>query len=100
MENQDGDKKLKELTEEQKKSLKKLQRSFALRMVFKGFKFAGLLFLSSLVISAVDVFYVHNKEFTILSTITTFILIFGSFHNSIVSEHDRIREEIKKILES
>jgi hypothetical protein len=90
----------KELTEEQKKKFKKLQRTFALRMAGVGAKFGLTLFLANLVVCLIDVFYVHNQVFTFLGAMISAIFAFRSFRLSLTREHDRVREEVKKILEA
>lgn len=90
----------KEITEEQKKKFKKLQKSFAFRMAGVGAKFALTLFFANLVVCLIDVFYVHNQTFAFLGGMISAIFAFRSFRLSLTKEHDRVREEVKKILES
>lgn len=90
----------KQLTEEQKAKLKKLHKSFILKAAFSGAKFGVTICLANVVITAIDVFYVHNQSFAFVSSVVSAFLIFRSFRVETLKEHDRIKEETKKILES
>jgi hypothetical protein len=90
----------KEITEEQKKKFKKLQIKFALRMALQGVKYGSLLFAATSIVCAIDVFYVQNQTFAFIGSMISTIFIFRSFRLSLAREHDRVREEVKKILEN
>lgn len=89
----------KEFTEEQKAALKKLQKKFALRMAGKGVQFALTILFSVAAICAIDVLYVHNQAFVMISGFMSGLLISRSYRHSLAQEHDRVKEEVKKILE-
>lgn len=89
----------KQLTEEQHKKLKKLQQKFSLRMAGVSAKFALTLLGANLVVCMIDAFYVHNQSFAFISAMVSTIFAFRSFRFSLMREHDRVREEVKKILE-
>lgn len=89
----------KPLTEEQKQKLKKLQRGTALRMAGLSLKFGLSLFLANFVVSIINVFYVQNETFAFIGSLMSAFMIFRSFRLSFAQEHDRVKEEIKKILE-
>jgi hypothetical protein len=95
----DGDK-MEQLTEEQKEKFKKLRKQVAKRAVWMSLKLASLLVLTSTIICLVDIFYVHNLVFTFVSSMISAIMIFSSFRRSLDQEHDRIKEEVKKVLQS
>lgn len=95
----DGDK-MEQLTEEQKEKFKKLRKQVIKRAALTSLKLATLLILTSTAVCLLDIFYVHNLIFTFLGSMVSAIMIFSSFRRSLDQEHDRIKEEVKKVLEN
>jgi hypothetical protein len=87
------------LSEEQKKKIKKLRLSAALRSAGIGIKFTGLILLADTLVVILNTFYVHNQIFAFIGGAISAIFAFRYFHLSLQKEYDRIREEVKKILE-
>jgi hypothetical protein len=90
----------KDLTKEQKKKIKDLQTKYAFHAVLRGCKFALTLFLADFVISLVNVSFVQNEGFLYLAGMASFIMIFYGLIKQNAKEHDKIKEEVAKILES
>jgi hypothetical protein len=90
---------LKELTPEQKQKFKALRKSVIVRGMMNGAKAAALFFIANFAICLVDGVYVHNQLFTFLGAMVTGFMIFGPFQQTLDKEHNRIKEEAKKILE-
>jgi len=95
----------KELTEDQKKRINKIYLNSALRTMWLG-SFSGLLLgAANIFIALIAVAFDIRPDapgadaFVFLSSTTTVILIFRSLGQKIRSNHDTVREEIKKIVE-
>lgn len=88
------------LNEEQKNKFKKLRRSSALKMAGISAKFSFTLFLSNFTVLIIDKLYVHNPAFSTVGIALNFLLSFRSYRLSIQKEHDRIKLEVKNILEN
>lgn len=87
-----------QLTEEQKQKFKQLKKSVIFRMLFLNFKFIVTLSLANIVIVVLNAAYVQSKEFSFVCTMLSCFMILRSFLSDARKEHDRVGEEIKKIL--
>lgn len=91
-----------ELTEEQKEKMKALSKTVFRNLFKRSFKFAGILLVSNLFIVLVAVSMVPQESiqtFCFLASIVNAFFIFRSLSADIQKEHDRIKEEVKKILQ-
>ena len=91
---------MKELTQEQKDKIKKLHRSAMKHSAFLGVKTALLLITANAVVIVADALYVHSQAFCFIGGFMNAIFIFRALNRETKKEHDRIKEEVKKILES
>lgn len=89
----------KELTEEQKKKIAKLQQKFMLATGLVGAKAGLLMFLANAIVVGVDVMYVHNQSFVIFMAIVNAFMVFRSMRSDMMECEEKAREELKKILE-
>lgn len=90
----------KQLTEEQKQKFAALKKSMFKKMLFLNLKFIATLVLANFVVAIINVTYVQSKEFSLVCTILTCFMSLRSFLSASTKEHDRVKEEIAKILES
>lgn len=90
----------KPLTEEQVKKLKKLHRRFGLKIAFLTFKMVFTLFVANLVVGLIDFAYVHNQVFVFLGGFLNGFMLFRSFSISLAQERDKVKEELKNILDN
>lgn len=96
----ENEKQVPAITDEQKQKFKKLQRSFAFRMAGVGAKFGLTLLVANFIVCLIDVLYVNNQAFAFLGGMISAIFAFRAFRLSLAKEHDRVKEEVKKILEN
>lgn len=87
------------LTEEQDKKLKELRNKYIKKGMVSGLKFGALTFLANLFVAVIDVLFVGSQTFAFVGMFVSFFIIFRSFRLSLSNDHDRLREEVKKILE-
>lgn len=87
-----------ELNEEQKKQINKLARSHALKSAVIILKRIPVLVLADLLVSAIDVAYVHNQMFSFFGGMVSAFLIFQSAPAELQKERDRVKGELDKIL--
>jgi len=90
----------KELTEEQKKKFSLLFRSTMKKSALIGAKYGLFLFLTNAVVIAIDVLYVQSQAFALIGGALNAIFIFRAMGKETQKEHDRVKAEAKKILES
>jgi hypothetical protein len=90
----------KELTEDQKKKLNLLFKSTMKNGAITGAKFGLFLFLTNAIVIAIDVLYVRSQVFALIGGAMNAIFIFRAMGKETKKEHDRVRSEAKKILES
>lgn len=87
------------LTEEQKAALKKLFRKEQWRGFFQFVKFLLAMFLGTFGICLIDKFLgVNSQDFVQAACFLNGIYITIVFFKGAKKEHDRLQEEIKKIL--
>lgn len=89
----------KKLTDEQKEKLNKLGKQYLLRLTLNTVKMFGIVCFTSLVIAMINASYVQSETFLNIAGFTNAIFIYFTFSRSLRSEHDKLREETKKILE-
>lgn len=89
-----------ELTEEQKKKLKALQKSSAKRGALMGLKTVFTLFVANFFIIALDASMAHSQSFIFISSMVTAFFVFSNLGRETKKEHDRIKLEVKNILEN
>jgi len=89
----------KELTEEQKKKLSKLQTKFMLKTGVVGIKAGAIIFAANAVVIAIDLLYAHSQPFVVFMTVVNFLMIFRHMRAELIELEDEAREECKKILE-
>lgn len=88
-----------QLTEEQKKQLKKLQTKFAWKMTFETFKLCSFIFLASTVLSVINYMYIKSQGFLFLGSFVTGFLLFRTFRFASEQEYAKVKEEIRKIIQ-
>lgn len=86
------------LTDEQKKQLKVLRRKFALNAAFAGIKFAASIFLSNILVLAINAFFVHNNTFAFIGCLVSDFMVCRSLRLYLMKEFEKIKAEIEKIL--
>jgi hypothetical protein len=86
-------------TQEQDKQLRKLAKKFAFRLALRALKFGSLLFLANLVVSLVNLVYIHSAGFMFIGVVMNTIFLFRTFRHDLTHEHERCKEEAKKIME-
>lgn len=92
---------VKELTQEQKLKLNKLHKE----SLFRGFKMglvaSGLIIANNVMVIAIrTLLEIESDSFIFFGSMIGAFLIFRKLGQNIRSEHDRVRAEAKKILES
>jgi hypothetical protein len=90
---------IKKISEEQKKEFKKLMRSFHIKTTVLTFKWALTLFVTNLLVVMINRLYVHNESFVFTGYVLNFLFTFRSHRSKMEKEHDRVKVEVKKILE-
>lgn len=92
---------LKEVTQEQHQKLKKLRRESAWYGAKLGLKASGLCILNNLLVVVVgSAFTIESQGFYFVGSMIGAFMIFSKLGQNIRKEHDRVRMEVKKILES
>lgn len=86
------------LTEEQKVKFKALKKDIFFRMLKINLKFVATLVAANFVIAIVNAQFVQNPAFSFTCTVITSFMCLRSFLANANKEHDRIKEEIQKIL--
>jgi hypothetical protein len=90
----------KDLTDEQKVKVKALQKKYIFKSILRGATFALTLFAADFVIAVVNAGFVHNENFVFLAGTVSFVLVFYNLMVQNAKEHDKIKEEVEKILTS
>lgn len=90
----------KDWTPEQHKQMKSLFFSTVKRNVVIGAKYGTLLFLSNLAVVLLDAYYVQSQTFSFVASVVNCIFLFRAMTRETRKEHDRIKAEAKKILET
>ena len=89
----------KDLTPEQKLAFKKLNKSIATRAFLSLAKLLGIFWGSIIFIIAIDIKYLNMSEgFIVLASLATGLFIGRHFISIQKKEHDRIKQEVEKIL--
>ena len=87
-----------EITAEHKKKIRELQKS-SLKHGFKlALKVNLLLVLATAVVVTLDYLMGHSEPFCFVGGGMNAIFIFRMWSRELSKEHDRVREEVKKIL--
>jgi len=89
-----------DLTKEQEKKFKKLRWSSALRGLKLSLATGLMLFVASAVVTAIGVLAVQSKAFIALGALLNGLFIGSYLLRGLQKERDRIKEEVKKILET
>lgn len=89
-----------DLSDEQKKKLKKLARRAAFKGAFISFKFLMLLFLANAVIVTLDQLYVHNTIFTFTGAVVNGLFLMRTLSVDLGNQRVKLAEEVKQILEN
>jgi len=88
------------VTKEQQEKLKKLQIQNMKKSALMGVKMAALIILADFVVTVINALFIQNKGFVFVASFASAFMILNSFRMPIEKEHDRVKEETKKILEN
>ncbi len=90
----------KQMTEEQKKKLWSLHCSTMRKQCLIGLKTCGLLFLANIFVILIGLLLLQSQIFIVVGSMLNAIFILPSLGRETRKERDRIKEEVKKILEN
>lgn len=89
----------KQLTDEQKKKLRKLEWKILKRSALGTFKNFCLFAISSAIIIFINLFFVHSDSFVLIGSVISYFFIMRSWIRQLSEDRKKIVEELKKILE-
>jgi 4-hydroxybenzoate polyprenyltransferase len=92
--------KVPDITDEQKKKLKKLARKAGFKGALISTKFITLLFLANSVIVVLDQLYVHNLVFTFIGAFVNTLFLMRTLRVDLNNQRAKLAEEVKQILEN
>lgn len=89
----------KTLTEEQKKALNKVVKTYFIGGFLMTFKYCSLMISLSILVAAANVFYVKSESFPFFITMVNFIFIAHFMMKEASKRAQVFRESIKKIVD-
>jgi hypothetical protein len=87
-----------ELTSEQKKSLESLYKKYILRLILSVLLYFGFLFFANFAIIIIDTCYMHDKVFTLFTSLATAVIAIGGLHGTIEEQRDVLVKQVKEIV--
>ena len=90
----------KELTEEQKKALKKLNHTLLLSSILVGVKYGLVLLVANLIVAGINKAFVNSDGFVFIMAVVNTFMVFSHMRQEQDENIQRTKDEAKKILES
>lgn len=87
-----------EPTDEQKRQLNKLKIEFGVKTFFAIVLYGIFYFFAELSIHLLDVFYVHDQQFTSAAWLGTFLIVMFGLSETVQEAHDILISETEKVL--
>jgi len=91
--------KIPDLTDEQKKKLKKLSLKYCLKSVWIATKFVTLLFLANLIIVLINQLYIRNSTFIFICVSINMLFLMHYLRTNLDNQRAKLAGEIKQILD-
>lgn len=91
---------LNDLSEEQKKQLKKMYRSYAIKICLNICFYLGFIFLANLVVAILNFLYIKEQQFVFFMCLGTAVIGMNGLNKTIKEDNDIVAKKIKDIRDS